>query len=547
MIDTEADHIFSESYKRSALLEARKELKIRNARENLIDFIEYMMPDPEYQNPEKDNYNPLQSLYDAQPHHRLISDLFVSTIRREELRAALSVPPQHGKTTICAQYGLAFYAAKNQEHKIIYGTYSDARASIVGESVRNIFTSQRFQDVFPEFNMRKGSKSKDLVGFGNDGSIMFIGRNSGASGNPCNFFVIDDPFKDRREARSAAIREEVWDWYCSVVEARCPATTPIFIIHTRWSEDDLIGRLCDKTHPLYNPEDADEFEYMNIPAIVTDPDMAEKLGIEPGSALWPGTEKKPVWPLWLLERARRKNPVTFSAIYMGNPVPPNGIFYTREMIKTYKTGEMPKDLKFYGASDHAVSEKQRADPSCIGIAGMDANGALWIHPDLVWKKIGPEKQVEEVARFVKEYAPLIWFSEGDHIKKTLGAFLKTALRKARLFKTLFKELPKNGDKQEKSQCALAMAQMGMLYFPIDAPWFPEALSQLLKFDGSEGRKDDFADFLATLCRGLDKMHRPNKPGEENVKSPETGSAAWVKMAAQRERQALSGKSNSAGW
>ena len=251
---------------------AKKALKAKKAQSNLLDFIEYMKPS------KKDAFDYDLSEYRAAPHHKFMIDLFTKTTVGGGLRTALSIPPQHGKTTVFGQYGLAWLAGNNPEMQIIFGTYSDSRASKVGESVRTIMMDERFLDVFPDFELRKGSKSKDFVGFGKEGSIMFLGRNSGASGNPCHLFIIDDPFKDRREARSLAIREEVWDWYNSVVEARCPWLTPIVIIHTRWSDDDLIGRLCDPANAFYIQGDGDNYEYVNIPAIVHDPALAFEIG-----------------------------------------------------------------------------------------------------------------------------------------------------------------------------------------------------------------------------------------------------------------------------
>ncbi len=490
--------------------------------------------------------DPLESLYDCCPHHELIIELFTKTVRRELLRSALSIPPQHGKTTICAQYGLAWYAGHHPEHKIIYGTYNDSRAGIVGESVRNIMNSERHKDVFPDFEMRKGSKSKDFVGFGLSGSIMFLGRNSGASGNPCDLFVIDDPFKDMREAKSETIRNEVWTWYCSVVEARCPIQTPIFIIHTRWSDDDLIGRLCDKTHPRYNKDDNDEFEYLNIPAIVDDINLAAALKMEPGGALWPGKPDNPKWPLALLQRIQRNNPVTFSALFMGNPVPPDGDFFNKAMIRDYR-GPMPANVRKYGASDHAVSVARRADKTVLGIAGLDTQGELWISRDLKWAQMPSDVQVEEMAQMIKRHEPLTWWSEGDHIKKAIGPFLKIRMRALRLYRTIIKELPKDGDKQQKAQSIRAMMAMGMVHLPADAPWYGEAVAQLLRFDGSEGRPDDFVDFLANLGRGIDKMMPAGQPAGAAEKGPVTGTAGWVKMMSKQDRAAARAIKSLQGW
>lgn len=527
---------------------ARRALKIKAARENLKDLIEYCMVDPD-----EIKTDPLATRYHCARHHELILEQYTKTITGRLLRSALSIPPQHGKTTIVAEYGIAFFAAKNQTKNIIYGTYSSPRAKIVGDKVRSIMESHRFKEVFPDFKLRTGTQSKEVIGFEAGGSVMFVGRNSGQSGNPCDLFIIDDPFKDRREARSPAIREEVWDWYCSVVEARCPVTTPVFIIHTRWTDDDLIGRLCDPDHPKFDPDENDNFEYLNLPAVIEPGDTAsaDKIGLTYDvlpQALWPGTEKLPRWPLDLLRRIQKKNPIVFAAVFQGRPQPPEGTVWTKSMIRYYRSSALNgKKLRNYGASDHAVSTAKRADPSVLGIAQVDADGNVYIHRDLVWDKIPPDKQVDQMARLMKTYRPLLWWSEGDHIKKAIGPFLRLRLKMQKIFTTIMRELPKHGDKVEKSESILGMAALGMVYLPEDAPWCQKAVDQLLRFDGSEGRPDDFCDFLANIGRGLNEMVLPAQSQQAEEKMPATGTAAWVKMAGQADAAARARAKKLAGW
>lgn len=520
-----------------------REQKRRAARENLQDFIEYCMPDP-------DHYDDVtKSKYEAKAHHKLMMRLFTDVSLTLRLRLGLSIPPQHGKSTVFGQYGIAWHAARNPENKIIYGTFSENRAGIVGLSVLNLMESERFREVFPEFKIRTGEASKFLIGFGREGSVMFVGRGTGASGNPCDLFIIDDPYKSRGEARSGQVRGIVWDWYNSVVEARCPALTPIVIIHTRWNDDDLIGRLCDPEHPEYDAEEQDNYDYVNIPAIIETDEHARLLGLPVGSALWAESRGKPKFPIELLRRRQRLNPMNFSAIYMGRPVPPEGDFYNSSMIVEYQRGEKPTATRPYGASDHAVSETVRADKTCMGIGELDANGVLWISPDLVWGKYAADKQVELQCKMIADHSPVAWFAEGDHIKKAIGPFLRKMMIAKRLYKTSLRELPKNADKVAKSQSIQGMMSLGLVRFPAFAPWWPEAKAQMLRFDGSEGKADDFCDFIANLGRGLDQMMNargPRKPVEEKL--PATGTAAWVKMAARADRLQKDRKKNSfKGW
>src|SRR3546814_5438839 len=86
--------------------------------------------------------------------------------------------------------------------------------------------------------------------------MAFIGRGGSGTGKPADLVIIDDPLKNAQEAESLTTRRELHAWYNKVIYSRVRATTAIIIIHTRWSEDDLIGRLCDPDHPEHDPSQA---------------------------------------------------------------------------------------------------------------------------------------------------------------------------------------------------------------------------------------------------------------------------------------------------
>jgi hypothetical protein len=87
-------------------------------------------------------------------------------------------------------------------------------------------------------------------------------------------FVVDDPIRNDDDAQSEVHRARVWNWFTKVANTRIHNDSAIVVVHTRWHEDDLLGRLCDPDHPERNKDYAgiaDEWTYINIPAVVEDP------------------------------------------------------------------------------------------------------------------------------------------------------------------------------------------------------------------------------------------------------------------------------------
>jgi hypothetical protein len=152
----------------------------------------------------------------------------------------------------------------------------------------------------------------------------------------------------------------------------------VVIIMTRWHEDDLVGRLTDPSNPCYNRDEAASWKVLSLPAIAEDDDPMKR---KRGEALWPER-----YPIPVLEAQRRLDPTGFSALYQGKPTPDDGDYFTREMLVGYRPGELPDNLRWYAASDHAVATTQEADKTCMGCVGVDEDGDIWIPPDIFWQR-----------------------------------------------------------------------------------------------------------------------------------------------------------------
>ena len=103
-----------------------------------------------------------------------------------------------------------------------------------------------------------------------------------------------------------------------------------------------------------------------MPAVVTDPKLAEALGLKlekptdeeiitqfgdkPMAALW--EERK---SLKFLSEACQLDKRGFYALYMGQPAPDDGDYFKKEMVVGYQPHELPRNLRKYGASDHALT------------------------------------------------------------------------------------------------------------------------------------------------------------------------------------------------
>lgn len=492
---------------------AQRMLRVKKARDDLLEFTHMTMPDPA--NPD----NPDASAYEPAKVHKAIAAALEEIEAGRLKRLILNVPPRHGKSELCSRRFPAWVMGRHPNCQLIQATYSGEFAKDFGRDVRAIIKSPGFRHIFPNFEFRKGGQAANRFETIHGGKAAFVGRGEALTGRGGEILILDDPFKDAEEADSAAVRNAAWQWFTKVFMTRRQSQAGIIVIMTRWHEDDIVGRLTDPGNPHYNAEEARSWKQINLPA---EAEADDPMGREQGEALWPERFDKQ-----FLDSQKRLDPRGYSALYQQRPSPEEGDLITTDMIQTYTRAELPPidDMRIYATSDHATTKDQRNDPNCITVFGVDNNNVIWVL-DNFWKHVETNEMVEEMLTKMKAWDPLTWWTGRDHITKSIGPFLYQRMKEEHVYIRL-EPIPEIHDKVRKAKAIIARMAMGMVKFPVDAPWFEKARSEMLKFPN--GRHDDFVDTLAFLGRGLPRLVGPGAR-EAEKKQPEVGTLAWVKMA-----------------
>ena len=511
------------------LAAAKRILKARQASESLIPFTKFTMPSVE------DPEDAEKSRYDDQYFHRALAAALEQCEKGLINRLIVTFPPRHGKSELTSRRFPAWLVGRDPYRHVIFATYNQPFAEDYGRDVRGIMQSDQYKQVFPGTSLAKGSAAADRLKTEQGGMLAFVGRGGSSTGRGADFLIIDDPLKDRTEANSVTTRNELWSWFNDTMSTRLMSDTGvIIIIMTRWHEDDLVGRLTDKENPFYNEDEAAQWQIINIPAIAGDDDV---LGRKPGEALWPSR-----FGLDYLHSFRRRNPVGFSALYQQTPTPEDGDLIKADMIVPYKQSDLPKNLRIYAASDHAVGSLQVHDPSCFLIVGVDDHHNIWLL-DVWWKRAKPDEAVEGMIAMMKKWKPLVWWAESGHISKSIGPFLQRRMREEKVYINIREQTPA-ADKVTRAQSIIGRMGMSMVRFPVAAPWYDRARQECLKFPG--GKHDDFVDALAHIGLGLAKMLKAPKPVEQDT-GPKVGTMGWIKMASREAEKVKRREIKLGGW
>ena len=91
--------------------------------------------------------------------------------------------------------------------------------------------------------MDEGSQSAERWNTAEGGGYVAAGVQGPITGRGGHVITIDDIFRDREAAESEITRQAIKDWYSSTLYTRLAPGGGIFIIMTRWHDDDLGGWL----------------------------------------------------------------------------------------------------------------------------------------------------------------------------------------------------------------------------------------------------------------------------------------------------------------
>ncbi|MEU4228279.1 terminase family protein [Nonomuraea sp. NPDC026600] len=179
----------------------------------------------------------------SRAHLRLIDQAFARVLAGEVDRVFISTPPQVGKSVLAGEWAPFWWLTHKPRSKIIVGSYADALAKKRGRRIRALVRDHGLPyglELDPE------SAAVNDWSLTCGGGLRAAGVGGSLTGMPGDLGIIDDPHKDRAEADSDEIRENVWDWYSSTFNSRLSPGAPVILIMTRWHIDDLAGRLIAK-------------------------------------------------------------------------------------------------------------------------------------------------------------------------------------------------------------------------------------------------------------------------------------------------------------
>ena len=393
-----------------------------------------------------------------------IADIFLRAERGPVL-ACSSVSPQHGKTVAIGHW-LIRYMMRFPAKRNAYVSYAAERAQRVG---RQMLDTARMAGL----RLKVGNQNEWVTHEG--GGLIFTGIGGSITGDPIDgIFVVDDGHKDRFEANSVTIRQNVIDYVTVTAAGRLHPCASILVNGTRWHVSDIQGYLREQ-----ETQTPVGWTFVNIPAISDD-----------GKPCWPSQR-----PLDFLERQRRiLGDYDFSAEYLGRPVPDGGEVFHAPARYSRPDCDTRDGVRILCACDPAVTAKASADYSAIVVGAMRHDPGGCHSMDVLDYK---SMQVE-VPTLVRELIALqkAWRSpiaiEAVGGMKSIPSVLRQIDRSLVVL-----EIQPRGDKLTRSRATSAAWNDARIRVPEDsaAPWVARFVRDIRSFVGVGDKHDDATDAL----------------------------------------------------
>ncbi|MEU7590609.1 phage terminase large subunit [Micromonospora sp. NPDC049230] len=243
-----------------------------------------------------------------------IDEALVDVAHGRETRLMISMPPQEGKSQRTSRRFPVWMLARNPDLRISIVSYAHRMARRWGKTIRDDVA--RHGHVLG-IHVDPNAAANEWTLTGQIGGIYTVGITGALTGQPVDLLIIDDPYRDMKQAESEAWREVVEDFWETVAVPRLGPGVAVVIIQTRWRDDDLTGWLQKR-------EDGVKWRVLNIPAQADhDPNkgQTDPLDRKPGEYMVSARGRTAAdWEAKKREVGIR----SWTALYQGRPAPAAG-------------------------------------------------------------------------------------------------------------------------------------------------------------------------------------------------------------------------------
>jgi len=430
--------------------ELEKRRAAQACRDDLIEFCKRMQPD-----------------YIVGKHHRMLANELMAIASGEKDRICVNMPPRHGKSQLVSTYYPAWFLGKYPSKQVLLVSHTSDLAVDFGRKVRNIIDSDTYKTIFPTVSLAADSKSAGRWNTNSGGIFYATGVGSALAGRGADLLLVDDPHNEQDILNgNYEIFARAYEWFAFGARTRLMPGGRVAIVHTRWHQDDLTGRLV---RDMTQNEGSDQYEIVEFPAIFNENTPNER----------------PLWPeffdLTALKRTKASMPqFQWNAQYQQNPTAEEGAIIRREWWQTWRSERPPQCEYIIMSLDAAAEAHNRADFTSLTTWGVFLNDETEAYNIILLNAIKKRVEFPELKDLAyqqyEEYQPDSFIVE----KKSAGTALYQELRRTGMAVQEYTPHRGTGDKTARLNSVADIIRSGLVWVP-ETRWAEDLVEEIAGF------------------------------------------------------------------
>lgn len=422
-------------------------------------------------------------------HLKRLGNLLMDVEQNIKNRIAVSMAPRMGKSQMISIYYPAWYLGRHPDHKVIVASHTADLAVVMARKVRNLIQSAEYARIFPNTKIASDAKAAAQWNTTAGGEYFAIGVGGALAGRGAHLIIADDPLSEQDiKAGNTTSLDTTYEWFSAGLRTRLMPEGKICVLHTRWHQRDLIGRLLKDS--AMN-EGGDKYEAFEFPAILHEGTADEK-------SIWPEQ-----WTLESLQQTRASmHHIMWQwyAQYQQNPTAAEAAIIKRDWIR-YWTKDNPPPIDFIVQSfDTALTTKERSDFSVCHTWGTFTNDDDGTQNVILLNKVKGKYEFPELKKMAhdqyEEWQPDSVIVEA----KASGQPLIDEMRRSNIFVQDFSP-GKGQDKIARLNAVADMFASGHVWFP-ETAWAAQTVEEILAFPA--GEHDDEVDTMTLALMRIRK-------------------------------------------
>jgi predicted phage terminase large subunit-like protein len=427
-------------------------------------------------------------------HLRLLTGKLNDVAEGRIKRLIVCLPPRHSKSRHSSELFPAYFLGRFPDQPIMTVSHTTDLATVFGRFVRDMIKSSEYQEIFPDTQIRGDQSAAADWSTTRNGKYYAAGVGSSLAGRGAKLLVVDDMVNEQTALQGQyrpEIFEKIYDWYLLARQRLMPGGS-ILIVNTRWAVNDPTGLIIERSK--------EDWEIINLPAV------------------WPADETHPeeriLWPeFWTREEIfairAEMPPLKWAATYQQAPEQGGGTIIDEDWIKRWTKSSPPPVEEIIITLDPAFSEKERADPSAVGVFGIFSMKPNQLNPSDPEASDKPKRFIialdvyetwadfpdlkSQCVDLVRKWKPDAFLIEDKASGVPLFQELVSIGAPVSLFKVTRGKKGAPNDKIARVNSIAPIVRSGLLYFPEGFNWADKAVKQFVTFP--QVANDDMTDVI----------------------------------------------------